>query len=211
MNACGLLYLPAYLIEIMNDLSGNKSNAYYYSIGFDVMKVVAVMIAVPIIKMFKRRTLILSAGTAATFVLSLTCVVSYLNANDILATKWITPLLLILYNFICSMGIIPLSIVFKGELFPLQFRGLASSTIGIINSLLSFVTLKFTSNMLTILSVHGTFGVYLLFIIASLVVMYFILPETKDRTLQDIETDFTDVLAVSRANNKSELKIILVN
>ncbi|MBT8109887.1 MAG: sugar porter family MFS transporter [Gammaproteobacteria bacterium] len=89
-------------------------------------------------------------------------------------------------SFAISLG--PVMWVLFSELFPNQLRGLAISFAGLINSAVSFgVQLVFPWELEN-LGNSGTFLIYGLFAVVGLVVIMRILPETKGRTLEELET-----------------------
>ncbi len=88
-------------------------------------------------------------------------------------------------SFAVSLG--PVMWVLFSELFPNTLRGLAISFVGLINSGVSFaVQLVFPWELETIGN-SGTFLIYGLFAIAGLVFVMRILPETKGRSLEELE------------------------
>ncbi|MDH4023211.1 MAG: sugar porter family MFS transporter [Gammaproteobacteria bacterium] len=88
-------------------------------------------------------------------------------------------------SFAVSLG--PVMWVLFSELFPNQLRGLAISFAGLINSAVSFgVQLVFPWELEN-LGNAGTFLIYGLFAILGLGVVMRILPETKGRSLEDLE------------------------
>ncbi len=88
-------------------------------------------------------------------------------------------------SFAVSIG--PVMWVLFAELFPNRVRGLAISFVGLINSAVAFlVTLVFPWELETI-GVSNTFLIYGLFAIIGLVLIMRILPETKGRSLEELE------------------------
>ena len=88
-------------------------------------------------------------------------------------------------SFAVSIG--PVMWVLFAELFPNRVRGLAISFVGLINSAVAFlVTLVFPWELETI-GVASTFLIYGLFAIIGLVLIMRILPETKGRSLEELE------------------------
>lgn len=136
LQVCGRHYLLAYTIEIMAKLTGDKSIAFYFTIAIDLIKILATVISSCVIRMYSRRSLLFSTGSLALGTLTLMCIFHYLNGIEIFGFKWITPSILVVYGFLCDFGVIPLSIVFKGELLPLQYRGLGTCIVGVVYSLL---------------------------------------------------------------------------
>jgi MFS transporter, SP family, arabinose:H+ symporter len=89
-------------------------------------------------------------------------------------------------SFAVSLG--PVMWVLFSELFPNRVRGVAISFVGLVNSATAFlVTLVFPWQLQTLGS-STTFLVYGLFAIAGLALVMRILPETKGRSLEELET-----------------------
>ena len=77
--------------------------------------------------------------------------------------------------------------VLFAELFPNRVRGLAISFVGLINSAVAFmVTFIFPWELETIGN-SATFLIYGVFAVIGLVFVMRILPETKGRTLEELE------------------------
>lgn len=87
--------------------------------------------------------------------------------------------------FAVSLG--PVMWVLFSELFPNNIRGLAISFVGLINSAVSFsVQLVFPWEMSKIGS-SGTFLIYGLFAVAGFIFILFKVPETKGKSLEELE------------------------
>jgi sugar porter (SP) family MFS transporter len=96
-------------------------------------------------------------------------------------------------SFAISIG--PVMWVMFSELFPLRVRGLAISFAGFINSAVSFlVQLVFPWELAT-LGNSLTFLIYGLFAFAGLLFVMKIVPETKNKTLEEIENQLVRKLA----------------
>jgi sugar porter (SP) family MFS transporter len=88
-------------------------------------------------------------------------------------------------SFAISIG--PIMWVLFSELFPNRVRGMAVSFVGLINSTVAFlVTLVFPWQLENI-GISATFMIYGGFAIAGLVLVMRILPETKGRSLEELE------------------------
>ncbi|GAB4329825.1 MAG: sugar porter family MFS transporter [Flammeovirgaceae bacterium] len=88
-------------------------------------------------------------------------------------------------SFAISIG--PVMWVLFSELFPLQVRGLAISFVGFVNSAVSFLVQLVFPWELTTLGSSLTFLIYGLFALAGLAFIIAIVPETKGRTLEELE------------------------
>lgn len=71
-------------------------------------------------------------------------------------------------------------------------RGLATGLAAAINYIMAFITIKLYYNLETSLSITGVSLFYCVVATSGLILMYNILPETENRSLEDIETHFSD-------------------
>ena len=100
-----------------------------------------------------------------------------------------TVILLGILGFVASFAISvgPVMWVLFSELFPNRIRAIAISFVGFINSAVSFlVQLVFPWELATFGNA-GTFLVYGLFAVVGLVIIIRILPETKGKSLEELE------------------------
>jgi len=90
-------------------------------------------------------------------------------------------------GFAISLG--PVMWVLFSELFPNRVRGLAISFVGLINSSVSFLVQLVFPWELSRLGNSLTFLIYGLFAIAGLFIVMRLLPETKGRSLEELEAE----------------------
>ena len=89
-------------------------------------------------------------------------------------------------SFAVSIG--PIMWVLFSELFPNRVRGIAISFVGLINSAVAFLVTFIFPWQLENLGNAWTFLIYGLFAVAGLVFVMRILPETKGRSLEELES-----------------------
>ena len=90
-------------------------------------------------------------------------------------------------SFAISLG--PVMWVLFSELFPNRIRGIAISFVGFINSAVSFLVQFFFPWELTHLGNAMTFAIYGLFAVLGFFLVSWLLPETKGKTLEEIEKE----------------------
>jgi sugar porter (SP) family MFS transporter len=90
-------------------------------------------------------------------------------------------------SFAVSLG--PVMWVLFSELFPNRIRGLAISFVGLINSAVSFLVQLIFPWELATLGSATTFLIYGLFAAAGLVFVLAVLPETKGKSLEELEAE----------------------
>jgi len=89
-------------------------------------------------------------------------------------------------SFAVSIG--PIMWVLFSELFPNRVRGIAISFVGLINSSVAFMVTFIFPWQLETIGNAGTFLIYGVFAVIGLVFVMRILPETKGRSLEELET-----------------------
>jgi sugar porter (SP) family MFS transporter len=90
-------------------------------------------------------------------------------------------------SFAISLG--PVMWVLFSELFPNRVRGLAISFVGLINSAVSFLVQLIFPWELQNLGNSMTFLIYGLFAVVGLIVVLRLLPETKGKSLEELESE----------------------
>ncbi|XP_023941484.2 facilitated trehalose transporter Tret1-like [Bicyclus anynana] len=191
VDACGRYYMLAYVVEILSEVTGDKAIAAYCTMGADTLTIIALLVSCYVIRCCKRRNLLFTAGTTCVCLMFLTSIIVMLKTRHILgvSANWVTPMIILLNVFIVNVGVIPVCFAIIGEIFPLEHKGTGSCATGIVFTLLYALVMKFTPLMMEKTGVEGTFGIFGLFVLVGLVILYFILNETKDKTLQEIENE----------------------
>ena len=91
-------------------------------------------------------------------------------------------------SFAMSLG--PVMWALFSEIFPNQFRAVAISFVGMINSLVSFFVQLFFPIELSVFGAALTFFSYCIFAFIGLVLVAKLLPETKGKSLEEVELMF---------------------
>ncbi len=108
-------------------------------------------------------------------------------AADVNATLILIGILSFVASFAVSLG--PVMWVLFSEIFPNQIRGIAISCVGIVNSIVSFLVQLVFPWELANLGNALTFFIYGALALICLAIVYKILPETKGKTLEQLELD----------------------
>jgi MFS family permease len=96
-------------------------------------------------------------------------------------------ILIFVASFAMSLG--PVMWVLFSELFPNRVRGIAISFVGLINSAVSFLVQLVFPWELARLGNSTTFLIYGVFALAGLPLIMRLLPETKGRSLEELEVE----------------------
>jgi len=96
-------------------------------------------------------------------------------------------------SFSLGLGAIPWLLM--AEIFPAPTRGLASSMATLVNWSCSFVVTQTFLGMMETLTPSGAFITYSLELACTFVFVLMLVPETKGRTLEQIEAYFAEISA----------------
>jgi MFS family permease len=110
------------------------------------------------------------------------------SATNMNATLILIGIIGFVASFAMSLG--PVMWALFSEIFPNQLRGVAISFVGMINSLVSFFVQLLFPLELSVMGAALTFFSYCLFAVVGLALVAWLLPETKGRSLEDLEQLF---------------------
>jgi len=85
----------------------------------------------------------------------------------------------------------PVMWVLFSEIFPIALRGIAIPSFAFITSILSYFVQQFFPWQLTVMGASAIFVSYAVMAGIGLVALFFKLPETKNKTIEEIERTFT--------------------
>lgn len=184
----GVNTVAFYSVSIMKDTVGEDVNEYLAMLIIDTLRVVMSIAACVLTRKYGRRpmTLVSGIGTAASLLA--------LAANSHLAGThaWFAMSALVGYITFVSIGLVPLPWAMCGEVFPLRARGVVSGVTSGFAFLAFFVVVKTGPQLFAAIGTGGTFFFYGSIALAGTIILYFFLPETRNKTLQEIEEYFAN-------------------
>ena len=77
-----------------------------------------------------------------------------------------------------------------GELLPSDMRSLGCGLLGVLDNISLFVAVKTVPALVSGLGIHGAFLLYSCCCLANIVICFFVMPETKGLTLEEIEDSY---------------------
>ncbi|KAJ8707512.1 hypothetical protein PYW08_010764 [Mythimna loreyi] len=191
----GINVISSYATDIISQVVGPEANAKVIMVALDIERLICNILAVYLMKTMKRRTLLFSTG--------MICILSYIakglyvyaKQNDKLPFEgqWLPITLIGIYMFSLTVGISSIPFAVSGEIFPLEYRGLGSGISILGLSLNFFVALKCFPMLTNAIGLSCTYYLYASVVALCMFVVWLMLPETKDRTLQEIEDSFRGV------------------
>ncbi|XP_075986983.1 facilitated trehalose transporter Tret1-like isoform X2 [Anticarsia gemmatalis] len=181
------------ILQVVLDKDDPKDVAWQFTV-IDLLRTVCAFLAIFLLKTFKRRTILFSSGVMTVLSMSAISIFIYLRRAGLFTAPWMLEILpislMILYTLSFCLGLAPLNWVICGEVFPLAYRSLGSTLSTSFLTPSFVVSMKSAPYLYSSVGVEGAYLVYSATLTVFLSIMYVLLPETKDRTLQDIEDSF---------------------
>lgn len=187
----GLAAIESYTQEILEEADTDLS-AGIAVIVLSVLQLIAGIGAAALVDRLGRRPLLLVTTLLGGLSLTVTGTF-YLLKHYVLANMtgfgWVLHASVIFYELIIALGLNPLSYMMLGELFPTNVKGAAVSIANMWASLLAF----FVSKMYQVISdscgVYTSFGWFAVSCFLGIVFILFMVPETKGKSLLEIQEE----------------------
>lgn len=191
----GVNVICAYTTDMMKELIGNNSSkrhAYAAMLSIDVLRCVSLVVACILLRRSGRRPMAIFSGVFTSASLIALAIYLYLvdNGNIRHISPFISLGLMAFYIVVSNMGISPLPWNMVGELFASETKGIGSGISVMMTSVAFFGTVKTAPAMFHSIGHHGTYLFYGISTLLGTVFLYLCLPETKDKTLLQIEEYF---------------------
>ncbi|KYM98601.1 Facilitated trehalose transporter Tret1-2 like protein [Cyphomyrmex costatus] len=190
----GIYVILFYAVSVLKDIGVNM-NEYAASVGMGVIRLFASILGAGLANSFGRKILAFSSG----FGMAIAAVGVALCFRFELPS-WM-PLLCIGVHVGASMiGFLTLPWVMTSELYPLRFRGSLGGFTTSIVQILTFVTIKTYPDLNAIVGLEFTMWIFGAAGMLGAIFALTILPETRGRSLDDIEMKFS-----SKSSNDSSI------
>jgi len=190
-QASGVFVVIFYAVDVVKN-SGIDADPFLVTILIGVARLGITLIAGLLSTRVGRRPLALSSGISMTmcmFVLA-----TYLSLDDFDVPwrpgSWLPVSALVGFILCSTLGFLTLPWAMIGEVFPMRVRGAAGGFTTCMAYVFNFVVLKIYPFMETQLRAEGVFFVYAAMSLIGTLFVGFLLPETRGRTLREIEESF---------------------
>nr|XP_021209318.1 sugar transporter protein 3 isoform X2 [Bombyx mori] len=176
-----------YSIGIIQKAVDKSIDKYVAMFVMDLLRLIASVVACVICKQYGRRPLCFISGGLTTISMVGLSMFLYLKPENM---AWIPLSCLMLYICAISIGLVPLPWMMCGEIFPIKVRGLGSGISSAMAFVCFFIVVKTAPGMMTYLGEVFTFSFYGTVAFFGTIILFFALPETKGKSLQEIEEKF---------------------
>jgi SP family facilitated glucose transporter-like MFS transporter 8 len=182
----GINVIMFYTVSIFQS-AGYKESGNLATVVVGIVQFVITIVACMLMDRAGRRVLLFISGLG----MAVTCFTMgyyYQQASESLS--WLALASLIVYIIAFSIGWGPIPMLIMSEIFPLKARGAASAIASVSNWLFAFIVTKEFYMLQTMLGQHGVFWLYSLCCVIGVTFVWKFVPETKGKSLEDIELYF---------------------
>lgn len=194
----GTYIVVFYAVDIIQHMGDSSIDKFLAAVLTSGVRFLFSIVASALLAVVGRRplSLVSGVGTAATAIALGTFM--YVHVPD--SAGSIPAVLVLLYVAANTVGFMILPGVMLGELYPAKVRGLAGGLTFMVFHLALFGTTKMFPVIKHAVGLHGVFWIFGVWSLIACVFLYLTLPETKGRTLNQIEDYFLEknVLWITR-------------
>ncbi|XP_045765834.1 facilitated trehalose transporter Tret1-2 homolog [Maniola jurtina] len=193
-NLSGKVACAVYAIDILKKITSSERMAYQGMLILDAVTVAGMYLGCALSKTVTRRKQLVSFSlTGVVFLYILSVYLYMIKYNVICENNIITLFLLMGYTISISCGPMILATSCSAELSPLRYRSYFVCCFGILCTIVFATTLKISPLVFRLCGTHGAFLFYAVSTSVFICLIYKYLPETKDRTIQEIQELITGV------------------
>ncbi|XP_076748724.1 facilitated trehalose transporter Tret1-2 homolog [Xylocopa sonorina] len=192
-----------YAVNIITEITGDSINSYLAAVVMAAIRFFSSIIGtVALLKVNRRSLGIFSAlGTAIT---SLILVVYMLIEEKSSINTYVVVFLLSMYVAASTVGLMTLIGLMISELLPQKARGIGGGLNYFFINTVIFIIIKIYPMLNNAIGITGIFVIFAIFALLETIFIYIALPETRNRTLQEIEDYFQqdNLLWITRSREK---------
>ena len=193
----GINVVMFYTVSIFQS-AGYKENGEMATVIIGIVQVFGTIVACFLMDRSGRRKLLIFGGIGMAFACATMALYYHLQdeknkstsgtTNTILYSElsWLALASLIAYILAFALGWGPIPMLLTSEIFPVRARGSAIAIASLFNWLFAFFLTKEFSTIVVFIGMDGTFALFSAFCCIAVMYVWFFVPETKGKSLEDI-------------------------
>lgn len=187
----GIFVVIVYAVQL-SKAAGVGINPFLCAVGIGTARAIAHLLIGFIMDAFgQRRPAMFSSFTMSLCMFGIAAYVSLATT----AYSWLPIFLVIGFLFMSTLGLLTMPFTMVSEVYPQNVRGFAAGLSTSFGFVLCFVVVKLYPTMVDTIGDVAVFSFYGSVAMASVVFLYFYMPETRGKTLEEIELMFKGVEA----------------
>lgn len=204
-NGSGMYQIVFYAVDFI-ERSGSRVKPHIVSISLAIMRLLMAIVGSLAIKKYSRRTMVMISASGMSISMLFAGLYQFqYKSLDINERPFdFTPhILMLLYILFSVLGVQQLPWCLSGELFPLSLRGVMNGIIPSFGFIMMFFAVKIYSFLLEKFQLYGLMFLFAVFSFITALFGKFILPETHNKSLYEIECIFNTKL---KSGSLSDIK-----
>ncbi|MCH9611635.1 MAG: D-xylose-proton symporter [Chlamydiia bacterium] len=176
-----------------------QSAALDVTLYLGVFNLIPNLLAIYLISNFNRKPLLYIGGMGLVLANCISAL-AYFFAPSITIVMLVIGTAMMLASFSFSFG--PITWLLSAEVFPSNIRGRAMSIAILFNSFAGYLVGRFTISIFYTIGFSTTFTCLALFSMAAVIFAYNFVPETKDKSLEEIELELSGLDVDNQSENR---------
>ncbi|XP_035735451.1 facilitated trehalose transporter Tret1-like [Vespa mandarinia] len=210
LQICGLNTILFYMETIIKSAQVDIIEPSYIVIIITIFGIVASLLSMMLIDKFGRKILMCFSCMIVTMALiGLGTHFQLLEMNvDTDMIQWLPIVCILLFEMAVYMGLLPVPSAVVGEIFPPNVKCVAASISSIFAAVFSLTAAGTYQIFIDLMTKKYTFWLYAIILITAIPVIIIFLPETKGKTLQEIQNELMNIKPkeVDNINDKNEIQ-----
>ncbi|CAK1601264.1 unnamed protein product [Parnassius mnemosyne] len=200
--AAGRILYSTMAITMLQEITGS-SKILFFTLLIDGFIIIGSILPSLLLKKMKLRTLLFSFGLISNFALIILSICLYFIPKSNVYFAWVCSSVLALYFVIIYAGPCAVLEILLAEIFPLELKPYCIFTIGSFAGFATFLSVKLAPSMFALMGYHGVFLLNSVIVFLCLVYLWVYMPETKGRTMQEIELYFVHGKYIDNMNSSN--------
>ena len=184
----GIVPASFYIVPMLKDTQ-SPLDAYWIAPILGTTRMIFAMLSVLTSMKLKRRPTYFISASFMAFGTLLLSAYTYFEQSfvEYPVMKWIPVFAIFILQSACGYGTGTIPFTYLSELLPVHAKSLGNSLIGILAYFSLFWSVKTVPSLVHYLGLHGNFLLNCLSNVITIVICYFVMPETCGLTLEEIE------------------------
>ncbi len=182
----GINVVINYAPDLLNNLGIAAGDSLLQTVLIGIANLVFTLIALWMCDKFNRKTLLISGSLGSALSLGYLAYAFSLSAPN----QQLSLIAIIAFIGFFALSLSPLMFVVTAEIYPSAIRGTAMALSTGISWACAFIVVQFYPWMELNVGPAIAFGIFALLLVAAAVFIWLLIPETKDRPLEEIEKYF---------------------
>ncbi|EDV92198.1 facilitated trehalose transporter Tret1 [Drosophila grimshawi] len=208
-QACGVVVIIVYAVQIAQT-AGVTIDPVLVAVMLGVARIITTLLMTSIFERWGRRPAGLLSATGMAVCMVLLAAGGWWPAT-VGTWSWLPVVCIVAHIVFSTMGMLTLPFIMISEVFPQSVRGSASGISVFFGMILAFICLKIYPNLDALLGTANLFAFYAMVSFLAAAFIYSFVPETRGRTLIEIEEHWRMGRRGRRAQRAQRASAVAVN